>query len=753
MKFFICFQVHRNIHEVSGELKDPAHPFRCHVCSGVFKYTAVLGKHLATAHSGAAGAGAGSSLLRCDQAPTCPAQFADPRARNHHMVSEHQQDPFSAKKVWCPVCSQGFTRAYNLKLHMCKAHGKEMAENNVPSDAERAAALALTAAKLQHQQQSSPPKSSAAQVYHCQMCERPVSSKAELYVHVERDHGVILTPCPSCDERFMSIVALQDHISAVHGSPKHLATPVKAVRRPGPASKTNAPAEQRTAMAASASPRKRPQQTVNKPGPLSAKRARLAQAISKNSNANSFPGTLITLSSKPRLPSNSVLNTIKLNQSCKTLSFDSASSSMSVASNTNTPLEGPLAVSEKQQPVPSPFLCPVMSLSNVTFVRPPTNPVVAEANNNQPIDLSTHSKRIEPPVISSVSTTSSSCLPSVPPQPLNPIDIKGLLPIKPIDLIVTKPVMNNNVVKIETNNNNNNNNSSNNNNREPPVSKPVKQMNEDDMDAVAALLSLNNNITTPSSVANTSPSSPSTSVSSSSSSSSPPTSVAVNNVYNKTGHLIGQVVAPPPPPPPVLPLTPAAPPCDDNNNNNNNVVPVVVQGPPPPPQVLVVQGPVAPPQEANNNNVIQVNGNATNVNNNLPARKKNSCCPVCGVHLSPKTNVNVHLRTHSGVRPYECVLCLNRFRQKAHLMKHFRCSHNQKKPPHVCQFCQLETVTSNDLYRHITDKHTAETDAMRPGLVAAKEEAARAVREQAKTEGSSDPSTPTEPAGTPTDNM
>ena len=81
-------------------------------------------------------------------------------------------------------------------------------------------------------------------------------------------------------------------------------------------------------------------------------------------------------------------------------------------------------------------------------------------------------------------------------------------------------------------------------------------------------------------------------------------------------------------------------------------------------------------------------------------------------------------------------------------MKHFRCSHNQKKPPHRCQFCQLETVTSNDLYRHITDKHVAETDAMRPGLVAAKEEAARAVREAKKAEEGQP-----QPLATPSDNM
>lgn len=139
----------------------------------------------------------------------------------------------------------------------------------------------------------------------------------------------------------------------------------------------------------------------------------------------------------------------------------------------------------------------------------------------------------------------------------------------------------------------------------------------------------------------------------------------------------------------------------------------------------------------NNNNNDETHSNLMLSMKNLPNRKKSEC-PVCGIVLSPKTNVNVHLRTHSGVRPYECVLCLNRFRQKAHLMKHFRCTHNQKQPPHICLFCSLETATSNDLYRHITDQHSKETDELRPSLLAARSDAQAAAKEaqQVKTENS-----------------
>ena len=93
--------------------------------------------------------------------------------------------------------------------------------------------------------------------------------------------------------------------------------------------------------------------------------------------------------------------------------------------------------------------------------------------------------------------------------------------------------------------------------------------------------------------------------------------------------------------------------------------------------------------------------------------RKKFLCPVCKCQLSWKTNLSVHLRTHSGERPFQCVLCLNRFRQKAHLYKHFRCSHGHKVAPYKCLFCpETFTRSPNDLYNHITEVHKRETDEL-----------------------------------------
>ena len=93
--------------------------------------------------------------------------------------------------------------------------------------------------------------------------------------------------------------------------------------------------------------------------------------------------------------------------------------------------------------------------------------------------------------------------------------------------------------------------------------------------------------------------------------------------------------------------------------------------------------------------------------------RKKFLCPVCKCQLSWKTNLSVHLRTHSGERPFSCVLCFNRFRQKAHLYKHFRCSHGHKVAPYQCMFCsETFTRSPNDLYNHITEVHKRETDEL-----------------------------------------
>jgi len=232
------FKLHRN----NGPNASTS-PYKCHVCQADFARPDVLGTHLTVAHA--------ETVYKCD---ICEATFGDVRGKNHHMYNEHQLDAFHQKCVWCPVCNQGFTRHYNLKVHMYKSHGKDYIENNF-SPAELQALMKSapspptipTVVGLPTQKAgplSSKTKHAVPQQplplldFGCNMCGSKFLNRSKLIVHKQLTHGVIPIPCSTCGDKFESPIELAAHNATVHKKT------IKR-RKPGPASRTNAPPEKR----------------------------------------------------------------------------------------------------------------------------------------------------------------------------------------------------------------------------------------------------------------------------------------------------------------------------------------------------------------------------------------------------------------------------------------------------------------------------------------------------------------------------
>ncbi|XP_068170706.1 zinc finger protein ZFP2-like [Antennarius striatus] len=81
-------------------------------------------------------------------------------------------------------------------------------------------------------------------------------------------------------------------------------------------------------------------------------------------------------------------------------------------------------------------------------------------------------------------------------------------------------------------------------------------------------------------------------------------------------------------------------------------------------------------------------------------------CHICGKQIPCQSNLQNHMRVHTGERPYSCHFCGKCFKLKGHMTEHIR-THTGEKP-FRCHICGKSFNRGSTLRKHVLAKHKEE---------------------------------------------
>ena len=84
---------------------------------------------------------------------------------------------------------------------------------------------------------------------------------------------------------------------------------------------------------------------------------------------------------------------------------------------------------------------------------------------------------------------------------------------------------------------------------------------------------------------------------------------------------------------------------------------------------------------------------------------KAAACPLCSYVASRPYHLKVHMRKHTGEKPFRCNMCMYRCSQRSNLRIHID-SHHATHKPFQCTYCEYSTAQKRYLVAHMTRYHS-----------------------------------------------